>query len=134
MTRYQADSTAVLLSTPCWWIDRGDCWEITHHATREDADAGHADRVRDEFGWILSVTGAFALVPGVARQESYRCYAMTCPVCGRRQHHHGTRFVECVDECGHEFEIEQVAPDIPGQTRLFTVRRSDVDGLIEDEG
>lgn len=48
----QATPTAVALSAPCWWIDRGDCWEITHHYTREDAEAGHADRVRDDHGWV----------------------------------------------------------------------------------
>lgn len=111
---------AVALSTPCWWIDRGDCWEITHHTTREDAEADHADRVRDDDGWVLSVAGAFAIYPGEARQEPRRCYEVTCPECGVVGHHQ-TRFTACPAECGYEFEIGQIAVDNPDQMRLVDV-------------
>ncbi len=117
----QAVLAAVPLSTPCWWIDRNDCWEITHHTTREDAEADHADKIRYDYGWVLSVTGAFAIYPGVARQEPRRCYEVTCPGCGVRGHHQ-TRFTACPAECGHEFAVEQIPPDDdPDQTCLFDV-------------
>jgi hypothetical protein len=111
---------AVALPTPCWWIDRGDCWEITHHATREDAEVNHADQVRDDHGWVLSVVGAFDIVPGIARQEPRRCYEATCPECGAGQHLQ-SRHESCVDECGYEFVVEQIAPDNPAQATLFEV-------------
>jgi hypothetical protein len=114
----QATPTAVALPAPCWWIDRGDCWEITHHDSREDAEANHADSVRADDGWILSIAGAFEIVPGVARQEPCRCYKVTCPDCGAVQHHQ-TRFATCVGECGYEFEITQIPLIDPDQTRLF---------------
>lgn len=117
----QTAPTAHVLPAPCWWIDRGDCWEITHHDSREDAEAGHADRVRSDDGWILSVAGAFALVPGVARQESYRCHEVTCPACGAVQHNRQERFGACVEECGYEFEITQAPLVDADQIRLFEV-------------
>jgi hypothetical protein len=115
---------AVALPAPCWWIDRGDCWEITHHPTREDAHAAHADMVRSDYGWVLSVAGAFAIVPGVACQDLRRCYEVTCPECGATQHIQD-RIESCVDECGYEFEIEQIALDNPHQTRFFEVLPTD---------
>ncbi|RSN05979.1 hypothetical protein DMC63_37865 [Streptomyces sp. WAC 05977] len=117
---HQAAPIAIALPTPCWWIDRDDCWEITHHPTREDAEANHADRVRDDYGWVLSVAGAFAIVAGVPRQEPLRCWEATCPECGATGHFQ-RRFESCVDECGYEFEIEQIPPDDPNQARIFEV-------------
>lgn len=117
---HQAEPVPVALPAQCWWIDRDDCWEITHHPTREDAEANHADRVRSDYGWVLSVAGAFAIVPGTARQEQRRCWQVTCPECGAAQHIQG-RFESCVDECGYEIETEQIAPDDPNQTRFFEV-------------
>jgi hypothetical protein len=114
----QATPAAIALATPCWWIDRGDCWEITHHATREDAEAGHADRVRSDEGWVLSVAGAFAIVPGVARQEPRRCYEVTCPECGAVGHHQ-TRFTACPAECGYDFVLKQIPQTDPDQIGLF---------------
>lgn len=111
---------AIALPVPCWWIDRDDCWEITHHATRDEAEAHHADQVRSDHGWVLSIAGAFAVVPGVARQEPRHCYLVTCPECGRRQHIQG-RFESCVDECGYGIEVAQIPVDDPKQTRLFEV-------------
>jgi len=116
----QADPVAIGLAAPCWWIDRNDPWEISHHATRLAAEETHADQVREDHGWPLSVAGAFAIVPGVARREVRRCYEVTCPECGAEQHiqdHTG----ECVDECGYEFVIDQIALNDPEQTRLFEV-------------
>jgi hypothetical protein len=118
----EAAPMAVALSTPCWWIDRNDCWEITHHATREDAEAHHADQIRSDYGWVLSVAGAFAIYPGVARQEPCRCYEVTCPECGDVGHHR-SRFTACPAECGCEFEIEQIPVVDPNQAQLFEVRQ-----------
>lgn len=111
---------AIALPAPCWWIDLDDCWEVTHHVTREDAEAHHADQVRSDHGWVLSIVGAFAIKPGTARQERQRCYLVTCPECGRRQHIQ-QRFESCVDECGYEIESEQILVHDPNQTRLFEV-------------
>src|SRR5690349_1840129 len=107
MTRTVAELAGIALSMPCWWIDRGDCWEISHYPTRDDAEADHVDSVREDHGWVLSVAGAFAIVPGVARQEQRRCHEVTCPDCGAVQHHQ-TRFATCVGECGYEFEIGDI--------------------------
>jgi hypothetical protein len=123
----RGEPVVVALSTPCWWIDRGDCWEITHHATREDAEADHADRVRSDYGWPLSVAGAFAIVPGVARQEQRRCYESTCPECGAHNHIQH-RYESCVDECGYEFEITQIAFNDPHQIELFGAAAQDTGG------
>lgn len=113
-------TTESLLPAPCWWIDRDDCWEITHHPTRDDAEANHADRVRSDYGWVLSITGAFALVSGIARQEMRRCHEVTCPDCGTLQHVR-ERVQSCAGECGYEVVIEQIAVHDPAQTRLFEV-------------
>lgn len=110
----------VLLSGPCWWIDRNDTWEVSHHPTREDAEADHADRVRSDYGWPLSVAGAFAIVYGKARQERRRCREWTCPDCGCGAHSQD-RVAVCSDGCGFEFVVEQVAQDEPAQTRMFEV-------------
>lgn len=115
----QRQPAAAALPAPCWWIDRDDCWEITHHPTREDAEANHADRVRSDYGWALSVTGAFEVYPGQARQEPRRCYTVTCPECGTAQHVQ-QRFEQCGDGCGHEIKTEQIPDDDPDQTWLFT--------------
>jgi hypothetical protein len=125
---HPAELVPVALPAPCWWIDRDDCWEISHHPTREDAEADHADRVRSDYGWVLSVAGAFAIVSGVARQEPRRCRELTCPECGAVNHFQN-RFESCVDECGYEVEIEQIPPDDPNQTRIFEVLPTrDLDG------
>lgn len=115
---------ALALPAPCWWIDRGDDYEVTHHPTRAEAKANHADRVRSDYGWVLSIEGAFAIVPGVTCQEPRRCWEITCPECGAPQHVQA-RFESCVDECGCEFEIEQIALDNPHQTRFFEVLPTD---------
>jgi len=110
----------VMLSSPCWWIDRNDCWEITHHRTVEDAVANHRDRVCGDHGWILSVAGAFAIVPGEIQQEPRRCYEAVCPGCGEHVHLQ-YRYDECV-ECGHEFVIDTLpAPDDEHQEYLFEI-------------
>ncbi len=115
----------ILLPTPCWWIDRDDCWEITHHATREDAEAHHADLVRSDYGYPLSVTGAFAIYPGVAKQEMQRCREITCAGCGETWHTR-SRITEC-EECGHETLI--IPLDDPDQTGFFEVLpTSDIEG------
>jgi hypothetical protein len=111
----------VLLPDPCWWIDRNDAWEITHHPTREDAEAEHADQVREDNGWPLSVEGALAIIYGLARQEHQRCRAWTCPDCGSRAHTQ-ERLALCPDEeCEYEFQVDQVALDDPAQSRMFEV-------------
>ncbi|MFE3178664.1 hypothetical protein ACFXPA_46575 [Amycolatopsis sp. NPDC059090] len=109
---------AVLLPEPCWWIDRDDDWEISHHPGREAAEADHADRVRSDYGWPLSVAGAVAIVPGEVRREARRCREWTCPDCGCVTHSQG-RDASCAEECGFEFEIAEVAPDDPAQASLF---------------
>jgi hypothetical protein len=111
---------AVVLPKPCWWIDRDDDYEITHHPTRTVTEADHADRVRSDHGWVLSITGAFAIVPGTARQEMRRCFEVTCPDCGTPQHVQD-RVRSCVGECGYEFVVEQIAVHDPAQTKLFEV-------------
>ena len=123
------EPVAIVLPAPCWWIDRDDCWEITHHPTREDAQADHADRVRSIFGWVLSVAGAFALYPGVTRQEPRRCYKVTCPECGVPQHTQD-RWEACAAECGYEIETAQIPPADPDQARLFeALPTHDIEGL-----
>jgi hypothetical protein len=116
----EATPEVVLLPQPRWWIDRNDAWEISHHPTREDAEADHADRVRGDHGRPLSVAGAFALVYGTARQEHQRCWEWTCPDCGCGAHSQ-ERIADCPHECGFEFLIDQIAPDVPDQTHLFEV-------------
>jgi hypothetical protein len=120
---------AVALPAPCWWIDRNDCWEITHHTTREQAEADHVERVSHDISHdedsvlsvALSVAAAFAIEPGVARREPRRCYEVTCPECGSGQHVQ-ERYERCLDDgCDYEFEIEQIALDDPDQSRLFEV-------------
>jgi hypothetical protein len=124
----QAEPTVVALPVPCWWIDRDDCWETSHHPTREDVEADHADQIRADYGWVLSVGGAFAIVAGVARQEPLRCREVTCPECGGVNHVQ-RRFESCVYECEYEFEIEQIPPDDPNQARFFEILPThDVDG------
>lgn len=113
-----APAAPVALPAPCWWIDRHDGWETTHHATREDAVAEHVDAVRRDYGWVLSETGAFDIVPGVVRQEPRACYEATCPDCGAGNHLQD-RTAPCFTECGHEFQVEQIALDDPDQTALF---------------
>jgi hypothetical protein len=110
----------VLLPEPCWWIDRNDCWETSHHPTREDVEADHADRVRSDYGWPLSVAGSFAIVYGVARQERGLCREWTCPTCGCTVHSQ-ERIAHCPDDCGFTFVVDQITPDEPDQTRLFEV-------------
>lgn len=109
---------AYALPAPCWWVDRDDCWEITHHDTREDAEADHADRVRSDYGWVLSTSGAFEICPGRVRQEQLRCWKVTCPQCGAAQHIQH-RFESCVDECGYEITTEQIPDNDPNQFPLF---------------
>lgn len=112
--------TVVLLPTPCWWIDRGDPCETPHYPTREDAEAEHTDQVREDYGWPLSVTGAFAMVSGEVKQEHQRCREWTCPDCGCAAHTQ-TRITQCPHECGFEFLVEQIAPDDAAQSRMFEV-------------
>lgn len=113
------DPIPYTLPEPCWWIDRDDCFEITHHPTREDAEANHADRVRSDYGWVLSVQGAFEIYPGKARQEQLRCWKVTCPECGAAQHVQ-ERFERCSYGCGYEITTEQIPEDDPNQIWLFT--------------
>ena len=108
------------LPNPCWWIDRHDPWEITHHRTPEDATANHRDRVCSDHGWVLTVAGAFAIVPGDLEQEHQRCCEVICPDCGEGLHLQ-ERYEECW-ECGHGFVITAFPdPDLPGQGFLLEV-------------
>jgi hypothetical protein len=110
----------VRLETPCWWIDRADCEEITHHPTLDDAVAHHRDLVCSEYGWVLSATGAFALVPGQIQQEQRCCWQVICPDCGRGLHLQD-RYEECF-ECGYPYLIEDLpGPDDEHQETLFDV-------------
>ncbi|WP_020421142.1 hypothetical protein [Amycolatopsis sp. ATCC 39116] len=112
---------AVALPAPCWWIDRNDDGMITHHLTREEAETVHADQVREDHGWGLTVAGAFAIVPGLVCHEPRRCYEVTCPGCGTVQHVQD-RYQACIDDvCGHELEVEQIPHVAPDQTQLFDV-------------
>lgn len=112
---------------PCWWMDRGDCWEITHHPTREEAEADHADRIRDDYDEPLTVVAALALEPATAVQEPRRCYVVECRECGCGQHVQ-ERVTECF-ECSEPVTVEQIAPDDPSQEAAFEVLPThDIDG------
>lgn len=71
-----------LLTTPCWWVDRSDCWETIHSPTHEEAEQRHVDDVREDEGFPLSVLGAFKLSPAELTQETECCYELNCPECG----------------------------------------------------
>lgn len=114
-------SMVVAVPTRCWRVDHGDDWECTrHHRTQEEAETEHLDRVRANVSWVLSMTGAFAVVPARIRQEPRRCFAVTCPRCGASQHIQ-ERYADCIDECGHEFDLDQFALVHPDQACLFEV-------------
>jgi len=109
----------VLLPAGCWWIDRDDCWEITPYPTREDAEANHADRIRSDYGWPLSVKGAFEIYPGVATQEVQRCWEIDCPECGKRAH--VTRRFDTCGACEDEIVSLAIPYEDPDQVELFDV-------------
>jgi hypothetical protein len=71
-----------LLTTPCWWVDRNDAWEITHYPTPEKAEDWHVKGVREDHGFPLSIAGAFTVSPGELVQETVCCYEFDCPECG----------------------------------------------------
>jgi hypothetical protein len=106
---------------PCWWMDRGDCWEITHHPTREDAEADHADQVRSDYGWPLSLAGCLEIVPASPRREKIPCQSVRCPDCDTDIHYIGAGEV-CCDECDEVLiaKGECHFPD-PDQEYLFDV-------------
>ncbi|MFD5089383.1 AAA family ATPase [Amycolatopsis thailandensis] len=109
----------VLLPAGCWWIDRDDCWEITHHPTREDAEADHADRIRGDYGYPLSVKGAFKIYPGEAKQETLRCYEIDCPECGETVH--VTRRYDICGACEDDIVTPAIPYEDPDQVELFDV-------------
>lgn len=86
---------AKLLTTPCWWVDCHDPWEIMHYSTREEAEQRHADDVRKDEGFPLSVQGAFERSPSDLVQENVCCYGFDCPACGSGCHQQ-ERSGECV--------------------------------------
>lgn len=113
---------AVALPSPCWWIDRDDCWETTHHPTREEAVSHHTDQVRCDHGWPLSDLGAAEIMHGVPVQEERRCHELTCPECEMVVH-----VQERDDRCGWceaDIETEQIAPEDPDQPELFAAASS----------
>lgn len=121
MTGLDASLVLTALPAPCWWIDPnhlGD-WEIAHHDTRGAAEEDHANQIRSEYGWVLTVAGAFAILPGRAVQEVRRCYVVSCPGCEQRRHVQ-KRFEACAG-CGYRVEKPQIPLDDPRQLRLFTV-------------
>jgi hypothetical protein len=71
-----------LLTTPCWWVDRGDCWEIIHFPIREEAEEWHVTGVREDDGFPLSTLGAFEVSPAELVQDKECCYELDCPECG----------------------------------------------------
>lgn len=121
---------AVVIAVPtrCWRVDHGADGELTrHHPTQADAETEHVDRVRANRSWVLSATGVFDQVPAKIGQEPLRCYAVTCPRCGAGQHIQ-ERYTDCIEECGHEFDLDQFALVHPDQARLFEALPSATDG------
>lgn len=94
---------AKLLTTPCWWVDRHDPWEIIHDRTRDRAEQRHADQVRQDEGFPLSVQGAFERSQGDLVQETVSCYEFDCPECGDCCHQQ-ERSGNCV-WCGARIEV-----------------------------
>jgi hypothetical protein len=83
-----------LLTTPCWWVNTNDCWEISHFPTREKAEDWHIKGVRRDHGTPLSIAGAFEREPAEVAQETECCYELDCPDCGDSCHQQ-----ELVGEC-----------------------------------
>ena len=124
---------ARLLPSPCWWIDRGDCWEITHHPTRQAAETAHENfRVHgnhpistfntDSQG--ISCVEEVSLVDGIARREVRCCYEVVCPDCGTLQHIQDLD-EDCVEGCGYVFDPKEIPPNDPDQNYLFGVLTTD---------
>lgn len=73
---------AKLLTTPCWWVDRHDPWEITHYPSREEAEQQHVDDVRADEGFPLTAAGVFERTHAELVQEKACCWEFDCPACG----------------------------------------------------
>lgn len=110
----------IALPAPCWWIDGDEDWEITHHPTREEAVRHHAEQIRRDDP-TLTDAEALAITRGVIRQESQRCWTVTCPECGQIQHIQDM-FDMCAADCGWAAEEHKpVLVHDPDQHRLFDI-------------